>query len=179
MPSQCTLDVGCGDAIVIVTRAATLRVDCHRMDGDWSLLLQYRADSQFPAGRENAARWRPLEGQPLRMATQSTAGVSQGGGQPPMGPRLNPVGGRPAGHGEIGPADKLFLQPAKGVFGQMVPCGLLTTREAAKALHICERTLHTLTKSGEIQAVRFGRAVRYDPGALARWIEQRSGKTGP
>jgi hypothetical protein len=46
MPSQCTLDVGCGDAIVIVTRAATLRVDCHRMDSDWSLLLQYRAEKQ-------------------------------------------------------------------------------------------------------------------------------------
>jgi hypothetical protein len=49
MGSQHTLDVASGDAIVIVTRAATLRVDCHKMDGDWSLLLQYRADRQRPA----------------------------------------------------------------------------------------------------------------------------------
>lgn len=48
MDSQHTLDLACGDAIVIVTRAATLRVDCHRMDGDWSLLLQYQADAQCP-----------------------------------------------------------------------------------------------------------------------------------
>lgn len=51
MGSQYTLDVACGDAIVIVTHGTTLRVDCHRMDGDWSLLLRYQADAQFPAAR--------------------------------------------------------------------------------------------------------------------------------
>jgi hypothetical protein len=49
MGSQHTLDVASGDAIVIVTRAATYRLDCHKMDKDWSLLLQYRTDSQPPA----------------------------------------------------------------------------------------------------------------------------------
>jgi len=46
MAPQYTLDVACGDAVVIVTRAATLRVDCHRIDSDWSLLLQYRTETQ-------------------------------------------------------------------------------------------------------------------------------------
>jgi hypothetical protein len=27
------------------------------MDGDWSLLLQYRADSQPPGGRKDAGQW--------------------------------------------------------------------------------------------------------------------------
>jgi hypothetical protein len=57
MRSQYTLDVARGDAIVIVTRAATLRVDYHKMDGDWSLLLQYRADSQPNRRRQ---RCRPV-----------------------------------------------------------------------------------------------------------------------
>ena len=38
---------------------------------------------------------------------------------------------------------------------------LLTSREAAKALSISERTLWTLTKAGLVQVVRIGRAVRY------------------
>ncbi len=173
MGSQYTLDMACGDAVVIVTRAATLRVDCHRMDGDWSLLMRYRADSQLPAGRENASQWRPLEGQPLKTGALSAGGMSQGR------PKPNPVSGRPAGYGEIRPADRPLLEPAKGVFGQMVPIGLLTVREAAKVLRISERTLHTLTKSGEIQAIRFGRAVRYDPDLLRQWIGQHSKKTGP
>jgi excisionase family DNA binding protein len=48
---------------------------------------------------------------------------------------------------------------------------LLTVRQAAKVLTLSERTLFTLTKSGAIPAVRFGRAVRYDPADLRAWIE--------
>lgn len=49
---------------------------------------------------------------------------------------------------------------------------LLTVRQAAQVLSISERTLFSLTKSGEIPAVRFGeRNVRYDPADLRRWIE--------
>jgi excisionase family DNA binding protein len=56
----------------------------------------------------------------------------------------------------------------------MVPAYLLTARETAKALHISEKTLYNLTKSGDIQAVRFGRVVRYDPDAVKQWIEKHS-----
>ncbi len=50
---------------------------------------------------------------------------------------------------------------------------LLTAREAARILSISERTLFTWTKRGEIQCVRIGRAVRYDPTDLKRWIQKR------
>ena len=49
---------------------------------------------------------------------------------------------------------------------------LLTPREAAKALAVCERTLFGLTKAGELRAVRIGRAVRYDVRDLRAWIEK-------
>ncbi|MBP8911877.1 MAG: helix-turn-helix domain-containing protein [Phycisphaerae bacterium] len=49
---------------------------------------------------------------------------------------------------------------------------LLTASQAARALSLCEKTLWTLTKRGEIPAVRIGRAVRYDPRDLDAWIER-------
>jgi len=54
---------------------------------------------------------------------------------------------------------------------QTVEPMLLTVKEAAKSLAISERTLWSLTASGGIPAVRFGRSVRYDPADLRRWIE--------
>ena len=53
---------------------------------------------------------------------------------------------------------------------------LLSPREAAKALSICERTLFSLTKAGEIRAVRIGRCVRYSLDELQAWIERASEK---
>jgi len=53
---------------------------------------------------------------------------------------------------------------------------LLTPRETAKALSICERTLYTLTKRGEIPVVRWGphgRLVRYDIEDLRALIKDR------
>ncbi|NQV27745.1 MAG: helix-turn-helix domain-containing protein [Rhodopirellula sp.] len=50
---------------------------------------------------------------------------------------------------------------------------LLTVREAADVLRVSERTLWTLTHSGELSAVRVGRSVRYDQSDLASWIESR------
>jgi excisionase family DNA binding protein len=47
---------------------------------------------------------------------------------------------------------------------------LLTVREAADVLRVSERTLWTLTHSGELRAVRVGRSVRYDQSDLASWI---------
>lgn len=81
MGSQHTLDLATGDAVVIVTRAATLRVDCHKMDGDWSLLLQYRADSQPPALCNEQSPQHVRDGQPLsnRLSDERT----------PKGPALN------------------------------------------------------------------------------------------
>jgi excisionase family DNA binding protein len=53
---------------------------------------------------------------------------------------------------------------------------LLSPREAAKALSVCEKTLYTLTRRGEIPAVRFGRSVRYSLEDLRTWIQSRSEK---
>ncbi len=55
------------------------------------------------------------------------------------------------------------------------PQMLLTPREAAKALTICEKTLWSLSvPRGPISVVRVGaRSVRYSPGELRRYIEQQ------
>ncbi len=47
---------------------------------------------------------------------------------------------------------------------------LLTEREAAKALSVCQRTLWQLRSDGHIPCVRIGRAVRYRPADLRAWI---------
>lgn len=47
---------------------------------------------------------------------------------------------------------------------------LITVREAARILSICERTLYTLTKRGLVPAVIIGRSVRYDPKDLEKFI---------
>lgn len=51
---------------------------------------------------------------------------------------------------------------------------LLTSKEAAKALSVCERTLYGLTKTGELPAIRIGRAVRYSVQDLKDFIEKKS-----
>ncbi len=51
---------------------------------------------------------------------------------------------------------------------------LLTPRQAAKTLSICERTLYGLTKRGEVPAIRIGRAVRYSVDDLKDWIKKSS-----
>jgi excisionase family DNA binding protein len=48
---------------------------------------------------------------------------------------------------------------------------LWTCREAAAALSISERTLWSLTKSGDMPCVRIGRSVRYDPEDIRSWID--------
>ena len=50
---------------------------------------------------------------------------------------------------------------------------LVTPQDAAKALAICERHLFRLTKDGELNCVRIGRAVRYEPAELSAWISRR------
>jgi excisionase family DNA binding protein len=58
--------------------------------------------------------------------------------------------------------------------GGMDPVPLLwTSREAARALALSERTLFSLVKRGEVPCVRIGRAVRFDPRDLRTWIAAR------
>ena len=54
---------------------------------------------------------------------------------------------------------------------------LLTPSEAAAALRISPRLLWSKTKIGEIPCVRIGKAVRYDPRALVKWIDGVKTKT--
>jgi hypothetical protein len=53
---------------------------------------------------------------------------------------------------------------------------LLTPRDAARSLALCEKTLYLLTQPrGPIPVVRIGRAVRYDRRDLERFVsEQKS-----
>ena len=61
------------------------------------------------------------------------------------------------------------LSPDQGQFRL-----LLSVREAATAMGICEKTLWTLTQAGEIPVVRIGRAVRYPVDGLREWIQKKS-----
>ncbi len=59
---------------------------------------------------------------------------------------------------------------------------LLTARQAAAVLSICERKLWELTARGDIRALRLpgrgkARAIRYDVEDLRAWINRL--KTGP
>jgi len=45
--------------------------------------------------------------------------------------------------------------------------------DAARCLCISPRKLWAMTNAGEIPCVRLGRAVRYDPEDLRRWIEDQ------
>ncbi len=55
---------------------------------------------------------------------------------------------------------------------------LLQPPDAARALSVSERTLFALTKRGDIAAVRIGRAVRYDPADLRRYVDRAKGQGG-
>ena len=52
---------------------------------------------------------------------------------------------------------------------------LLTTRQAAAYIGVCDRTMWTLGNSGQIPTVRFGaghrQSVRFDQRDLDAWIE--------
>lgn len=53
---------------------------------------------------------------------------------------------------------------------------LLTPRDAAKAMAVCEKTLWNLTQPrGTLPAVKLGRAVRYDPADLQAFIGRMKG----
>ena len=50
---------------------------------------------------------------------------------------------------------------------------LLSVRDAAIALSISERTLFSLTKSGEIPRLKIGAKVLYSVDDLRQWIDGR------
>lgn len=50
---------------------------------------------------------------------------------------------------------------------------LVDARQAARSLGICERTLFSLTKSGEIPCVRIGRRVQYCRDDLRAFVADR------
>jgi hypothetical protein len=45
---------------------------------------------------------------------------------------------------------------------------------AARAIGVCERTLWTLTKRGEIPHSRIGGVVIYPTAAIMRWLEEQT-----
>lgn len=49
---------------------------------------------------------------------------------------------------------------------------LLTPREAAESMGICERTLYELTRQGKLPVIRIGRAVRYSVDDIRDWIKK-------
>lgn len=51
---------------------------------------------------------------------------------------------------------------------------LLTSREAAIALSVSERTLWSLKKAGSIRALRLGRSVRYSLVDLQAFVATQS-----
>ena len=57
------------------------------------------------------------------------------------------------------------------------PPALLTVRQVLHHLQIGRSTLHALTCTGELPCVRIGRAVRYDPADVQRYVERCKGKT--
>jgi len=58
--------------------------------------------------------------------------------------------------------------------GSPLPHQLLKPRDAAKVLAISERTLFTLTKNGELPAVRIGKTVRYAHAELAAFVRKQT-----
>ena len=54
---------------------------------------------------------------------------------------------------------------------ETIPRLLMDAHDTARALSICERTLATMTKAGEVPHVRVRTRVLYDPRALSAWID--------
>ena len=50
---------------------------------------------------------------------------------------------------------------------------LVSTRDAAKMLGICQRTLWTLTDRGDLPRVKFGQIVRYSVDDLRAFIARK------
>jgi excisionase family DNA binding protein len=60
-------------------------------------------------------------------------------------------------------------RPAMAITDSSPPL-VLTKKQAAKSLQVCERTITSLILSGKLRALRFGRNVRIDPADLEAFI---------
>ena len=58
--------------------------------------------------------------------------------------------------------------------GMSVEPLLVDVKEVARLLSICERTVRTLTKGGELPVVKIGSRVLYSRADLIQFIQQRS-----
>lgn len=58
------------------------------------------------------------------------------------------------------------------------PPMLLTSKQAAVFLSICERKLWGLANDGDIPRVTIGRSVRYDRRDLIAWIDRQKEQPG-
>ena len=58
--------------------------------------------------------------------------------------------------------------------------GLLSPGKVAELLGLSKPHVYNLAKSGEIPSIKFGRAVRFDPGDVEAFIEaHRRGEVPP
>lgn len=53
---------------------------------------------------------------------------------------------------------------------------LLTVRETAQTLALCEKSLWNLRRSGRLRAVRIGRAIRFDRRDVLAFVEAAKDK---
>jgi excisionase family DNA binding protein len=83
---------------------------------------------------------------------------------------------RAAGLGFLVP-DSSVGKAAKSIVPGAPPL-LFSTREAAKRLQICERTLHSLAKQGAVASIRVGRRVLFSTTALEEFIAKNSKTSG-
>ena len=51
---------------------------------------------------------------------------------------------------------------------------LLSIRELAKVLGVCERTIFTLTQENQLPHLRIGRCVKYPVSEIEKWIEAQT-----
>ena len=51
--------------------------------------------------------------------------------------------------------------------------GAITAEPLARLLGMSRITIYKLAKAGRIPSFRIGSAVRFDPGVIAAWLEQR------
>ena len=54
-----------------------------------------------------------------------------------------------------------------------VPDILLTGREAAQAVRMCEKSLYLAARRGELRVVKLGRSVRYRLVDLHAWVDSK------
>jgi excisionase family DNA binding protein len=56
---------------------------------------------------------------------------------------------------------------------------LLTYKEVGEELSISVRYLQKCVKERELPCIHFGRAVRFDPDAVGKWVNNRNHGTAP